>query len=270
MMKSKFKFSILLVAATVAAGCGRTSSASSSDSIPNDSLPAGISSIIDAVANNDAKRFSELVSYPIARPYPLQDIRDAKEMQSYYSKLVDDSLKNVITGSSPENWGEYGWRGWTLDDGQYIWVDSLIYDIPYVSREELLERQKIVSSEMNTLWPEMRQGWEPEFCLRADSGQFFRIDSSVGSKTPKEYRLAVYSKGQKPDSRPFRILSGKMDVEGTANNRVFRFFSGKGDEILFLPDQTDDSNLKIIDRNENGKETEIAVKKAYWAELFQN
>ena len=81
----------------------------------NDSIPATVKQLVRSVADGDSIQFARLVSYPLKRPYPLHDIENADQMAHYYREMVDDSLRNAILESSPEDWGEYGWRGWSVN-----------------------------------------------------------------------------------------------------------------------------------------------------------
>lgn len=95
--------SLLLLFGLAAGGCGRGSAKSPErDPVAGmDSLPEEVQSVIRAVVNNDSVAFSSLVNYPLARPYPLHDIKDSVEMRSYFPVLVDDSLRKVIAESAP-------------------------------------------------------------------------------------------------------------------------------------------------------------------------
>ena len=45
-------------------------------------------------------------------------------MVAYYPTLIDDTLKKTIEEAPDSTWQEQGWRGWTLYDGSYIWIDN--------------------------------------------------------------------------------------------------------------------------------------------------
>ena len=126
----------------------------------SDSLPTEVKLLVRAIADDDSVGFANMVSYPLQRPYPLRDIDGADQMKSYYKELVDDSLRNVITQAEPKRWSKYGWRGWTLDDGRYIWVDEGVYDVQYLSQKEIkmidsLIREEILSIEAGISVPTM-------------------------------------------------------------------------------------------------------------------
>lgn len=234
----------------------------------SDSIPESVKRAVKAVANDDSIGFASAVSYPLERPYPLRDIANEKEMRSYYHKMVDDSLKNVVAKSGPEKWGEYGWRGWSLDNGQYLWIDDGIYDVQYLSQAEKAEKDKLASDEIKSLEPSMREGWQPVTCLQdKEKGTIYRIDKSnpQPAVNPDKYRLAIYDKGMDLKSKPTSILYGEEDQGGSAINSIYTFATNKGEELTIETDCPENDSPILI--NPNGSEVELT--KVYWRELVK-
>lgn len=222
---------------TLLCSCGSRSNGSTtaiSDSIPTDSLPVDVTDIVKAVSTDDSVSFSSHVNYPLERPYPLKDIKDEKEMKAYYPVLVDDSLRHVISRSGNSEWKESGWRGWTVKDGQYIWIDGAVYEVNYISAKERSMQDSLIRREKESLPPHLRSGWMPEWVMEdVAEGTVYRIDADSlamaalkkGSVEEGEYRLSVYLKGGDLRRQPEKILKGRRRVEGTVGNVNYHFDS---------------------------------------------
>lgn len=219
---------------TMLCSCGgKSSNASVSDSIEvNDSLPVDVTDIVKAVANDDSISFSSHVNYPLERPYPLHDIQNETEMKAYYPVLVDDSLRKVIAKSSTSEWSEAGWRGWTVKDGQYLWIDGDVYSVNYLSSREKLMKDSLVKKEKASLHAKLRSGWTPQWVMEdVTEGTVYRIDAdsvSLASSDPNAtdggiYRLAVYQKGGDLSRHPERVLRGTRKAEGSMGSTFYYF-----------------------------------------------
>lgn len=234
----------------------------------NDTLPDPIKRLVKAVADNDAKSFAGLVSYPLERPYPLRDIVDSIRMTEYYSTLVDDSLKQLITTSKPDDWSEFGWRGWTVGDGQYLWIDDNLYAVNYLSAKEAKELDKLIDQEINSLPENMRQGWKPVVALSEETGNgLYRIDYRQGPADSEIYRLAVYDSVAVNQAMPVMLLTGHKETEGTASVSTYIFTDDDGDEAVFEPEPTD-SDTRQMTITQNGRSRTFTVKKVYWRDYL--
>ncbi len=265
---------ITLITATGLAlsGCTGKNPASAgnakADPVRTDTLPPIVNELLRTVEANDSAGFAAIVSYPLARPYPLKDIPDAESMKAYYPVLMDDSIRTVLTSSSPADWEEYGWRGWAVADGQYVWVNEGLYDIPYVSRAELATLRRLIISEMESLDPSLRGAWKPESCL-TDSvdGAVYRIDAASDGAPTAIYRLAVYPRGTDLHRRPTRVMKGHRNSEGSAGEITYRF--------VYRNPETQDSDIYEIEvfSQETGKPRlyhhghNRDLKRTYWRDL---
>lgn len=262
-------FSFTLSFLTLVACAGKQSSESKVAEIEaSDSLPQSVKILVRAVADGDSSAFASIVSYPLERPYPLRDIKDSVEMVKYYNVIVDDSLHHVLTTSSPDKWNEYGWRGWTVNNGEYLWIDENLYDIGYLSKEEIKERDRLIAEEIASLPTGMREGWTPVVCLKATDGKsFYRIDSHPGPGEGDMYRLSIYDLSTPLNGSPALILTGYSETEGTANTTTYHFSDEQGEEALYEADITDSSTPKLV-FTLKGKSTEVEVEKAYWRDIL--
>ncbi|MDE7402059.1 MAG: hypothetical protein K2M87_01455 [Muribaculaceae bacterium] len=231
----------------------------------SDSLPTGVKRLVRTIADNDSDGFAKLVSYPLQRPYPLHDIENEDQMRHYYHKLVDDSLRNTVTKSGPAHWSEFGWRGWSLDDGTYVWVDDNVYAVNYVSRHEQRMLDSLRSAEVRSLPESIRNGWQPVLCLRSSSdGTVYRIDSRTAKTddNSNHYRLAVYNGGTGLDRVPGKLLDGSMQSEGTIGNIIYEFHDAAGTSLYIEPDSPDGGS-----RLYNSQDSVVMLQRAYWHQL---
>lgn len=257
----------LCMAIVPLAGCSNNTSSSASASIfSSDSIPQSVKELVKAVDKNDSVKFASLVSYPLARPYPLHDIENEAQMKQYYSVMVDDSLKKVIARSVPDNWSDEAWRGWTLLDGQYVWLDENLYDVPYLSAKEKQHRDALLDKELASLHPSLGRGWTPEFCLKSPlTGTLYRVDAKDIDGIQK-YRMAIFDNGVALRSKPSGILYGVKDEEGSADYPTYVFTSESGTQYSFSPDDpgADDGAGMRLDITTPRSHEHIAVEKAYW------
>lgn len=274
-------FASIIASGTLLCSCGsRTSKSSDSLTVAaTDSLPVDVSDVVKAVAADDSVTFSSHVNYPLERPYPLPDIKDEKEMKAYYPVLVDDSLKNVLAHSAPAEWSEEGWRGWTVKDGQYLWIDGDVYEVNYVSSREKSLRDSLIRREKESLPADLRSGWLPEWVMEDEAeGTLYRIDAdslalasaSMEVADGGSYRLAVYKKGSDLRREPGRILRGKRKIEGTVGNVSYYFsdrpISEASDSVEYVFDlySEETGGPRLHHRGKKNDVTDHDLRKVYW------
>lgn len=234
----------------------------------NDSIPVSVKSLVRAVKSGNAADFAELVSYPLERPYPLKDIASEEEMKAYYPILVDDSLRNVIVGSKADSWGEYGWRGWSVDGGEYLWIDDDIYAVTYVSKREQQMIDSLTNIEISSLPLNLRNGWKPIMALKsADKTNVYRIDMRTDGKQRggHHYRLSIYNDDGNLRKNPDQIYDGVIEIEGSANLVRYIFHDKNGVEYDILPESPSLGGPVMILPNDST----IELDKAYWHELIK-
>lgn len=235
-------------------------------------VSAPIKKIVRAVADNDSAQFASLVSYPLPRPYPLHDIVNEGEMQEYYHILVDDSLRNVITRNGPENWDHTGWKGWSLDEGNgsVVWIDSLLYDVPYVSDAERQMLNDARKRDMESIEEGFRAGWEPVAALKATDGHILRIDAREGldNTAPGNVRLLVYAPDSDLSGIPEKVMTGSLSTEGSAMSPIYGFTDSTGNSAIWEADPSDMEEAAVVFTTSAGTSIRIPASKIYWLDLI--
>lgn len=231
----------------------------------SDSIPAQVKQLIRSVAEDDTASFARLVSYPLARPYPLRDLNSPEELERYYAQMIDDSLKTALTTSKVSDWEEFGWRGWSFKNGEYIWLDENLYDLPYVSGREHQMLDSLVKEEMASLHPSLRDGWLPTGAMRSLDGKMIgRIDSQKTSDGDPLFRLSLYRDGADLSGMPTDIFTGHRLIEGTAQTYIYEFADQTGRNALFEPDVPDGSDPQLEISSAKGSHDTISVQRIYW------
>ena len=235
----------------------------------SDSVPVIAKQIVRAVADSDAPAFARLVDYPLERPYPLPDVADEHAMISYYPVLVDDSLHRVVTTSPPSAWSQLGWRGWTLLDGRYLWVDQSVYSVSYVSGRERVMLDSLVRLELASLAPSLRGDWIPVMCLRAVGGTaVYRIDLAKGAHKGPAYRLAKFTSPAVMRQAPALTMTGYVAVEGSSGIATYHFRACDGETVSYTPFPADGSQPTLDATLPSGRDTAIAVSPSRWLDLL--
>lgn len=262
-----------------------------------DAAPRIVTLVTSAVRDGDKARFASAVAYPLARPYPLKDITDSAAMVDYYPVLVDDSLKHVIAKAALQRWSNNGFRGWTLDNGEYVWLDDSIYSVNYTSVAEQALRSMLAREEIESLAQPMRQGWVPAFCLYGvDNGYLYRVDMSdntvitdsladrvntapgddvmvqpdaAASNDSSLYRLAIYRRDDNLHGEPWITMTGRLTIEGSEGNRIYNFNDTLGDTAQYAYDRVNDEDQpEIVIIAAGQPEVRHKVRRAYWRDYL--
>ena len=110
-----------------------------------------VARLVKSVKDGNAAEFASLCRYPIERAYPLHDIVDSADMVCRYVQIFDDEIRNAVSRSKKEDWGGINWKGYTLDDGSWLWIDDDVYQIPYHSKAEKKQREELIKKDLATL-----------------------------------------------------------------------------------------------------------------------
>lgn len=231
----------------------------------NEGLPQEIREIAIAIIKDSPQEFASVISYPIERPYPLKNVKDSTEMVKYYPTLMDDTIKKAVKESPDSAWQYCGWRGWTLNNGSYFWIDDgKIYEVTYTSTKENIMLDSLRNIEISTLEPSLQAGWTPVMCVQdTDSGELFRIDLQDGTNPPI-YRLAGYNPGADLSGEPEYILYGSLELEGSMANRFYHFIGEDGSTAQYSPDVISNEDTPQIEIEIKGHAKRYKAKPDYW------
>lgn len=234
-------------------------------------LPPQVRPVAEAILNDDSVMFAELMYYPIARPYPLRDVEDKDAMTSYYPTLVDEPLRHAVEVAADTAWHDDGWRGITLDNGQYMHIDDgRVYSIDYISQRESQMLDSLRTAEIQSLEPSLRDGWVPVACvIDTVSHAIFRIDFKRDTE-PQVYRLAGYAAGTNLSGAPTIILFGTLELDGSMGNRFYHFSDQEGTTAEYEPDTCSDEDSPSIRIDHNGSERRYRAKPGYWLDHIRH
>lgn len=230
------------------------------------SLPEEVRPVAEAIIEDSPQKFAAAVSYPVERPYPLRNIKDSAEMVRYYPKIVDKKLKKAVSEAPDSVWQQAGWRGWTLGNGSYFYIDSgKIYEMGYLSDDENVMLDSLRDEEISTLEPSMRAGWTPVMCIiDTVSAAIFRIDAQ-DETNPPVYRLSGYADTTDLSATPNLVLYGHLALEGSMGNRFYEFTDSLGETTAYYsPDVISDEDEPAIEVDRNGKARRYPAKPDYW------
>ncbi|MBD5298417.1 MAG: hypothetical protein HDS22_00355 [Bacteroides sp.] len=256
-----------LVIVAAVGGCTRPKEEIDHDNLPEDVKEAAMAIIVDSPA-----KFASAVNYPLPRPYPLHDIKDSAEMVGYYNTLVDDSLKHKVKQTPDSLWQSVGWRGWTLDDGSYLWIDEgKVYQVNYLSKRENELLDSLRTEEISSLQPDMRPGWIPVLCIiDSVNNEIFRIDSDE-TLSPPQYRLAGYGSDADLSGTPSIVLYGNLDYEGSMAVRYYHFEDSIGNSADYSPDiVSEEDTIPEFELTHSGKVKKVKVRPGYWLDHIKS
>lgn len=261
-MNTKVKILILLPLSFSLLSCN---SKKEKEKIARPDLPQEVRPIAEAIENESPEQFAASVTYPIERPYPLHNVNDSAEMVSYYKEMVDAPLKKAVKEQPDSAWQQEGWRGWTLDNGAYFWIDAgKIYEVTYLSAKENRMLDSLQHEEISTLQVSLQKDWRPVACITDSiSGTIFRIDTRDGTEPPV-YRLAGYTAETDLSGEPSLILYGTLELEGSMGNRYYRFSDDNGTTAEYTPDVADEDEKPQIEIDRRGKAKKYMAKPSYW------
>lgn len=214
-----------------------------------------IKTITEAVRDNDARKFASVVNYPLQRPYPLHDVKNAGEMQKYYPTLVDNKLRKTVTQADSTDWNDMGWKGHVLGNGQMMVDEDGLYAVNYVSPAEASMRDSLRRAEIASLPETLRGAWTPVGAFYdATNSKVYRVDVLNDGRT---YRLAEFP-ARNIRQKPLRVLTGTKNVEGSAESVSYNFQDG----VTLIPEDMQ-TGQPVLQQGENS----IPLQSVYWLDL---
>ena len=251
-----------------------------------------IGAIMKSIADGDANTLASLAIYPIERRYPLRNIASSSDMVKRFAKIFDQKFRDRMKSSKASDWHSYGWRGYSYGEDNALWVYDSLTIINYYSPQEKGLYDQLVKKEMGSLHKSLRgDGWFPFCCYKNKTdGSIVRVDirarkmlkeenlhkDGVALQYPQlqafkvrgdeEFRLSIYPQGTALKGKPQTVMSGYVDIGGSANMMDFVFKNGNI-EIEF-GDSFYEEGKQFLMIKMDEKETQHEIESCYWLDLL--
>ena len=213
-------------------------------------LKESLARLLHAIAEGDRKYVANHILYPIriGEGYPLDSVRNKRDMLRLYDKVFDDSLISVM--KRHQDLSEYQWSpdevdDWycTLERGEYIWFSKdnqdncYIKSINYISAWEQEEGKRLWEDEISSLHESLQTKGidnchrQLPFIVQRDKHTiwFCRIDDICGDDAVFDYhgkkypsRLALYRNHIGYRQKPDYVYYGQYDY--AARNWWYTFY----------------------------------------------
>jgi len=252
-----------------------------------------IGAIMKSIADGDAKTLASLTKYPIERRYPLRNIISSSDMLKRFDLVFDQKFRDRMKSSKASDWHSYGWRGYSYGEDNALWVYDSLTIINYYSAQEKALYDQLVKKEMASLHESLRgNGWYPFCCYKNKTdGSIVRVDirarkmlkeenlhkDGVALQYPQlqafkvrgdeEFRLSIYPKGTALKGKPQTVMSGYVDIGGSANMMDYVF--KKGDFKFEFGDSFYEDGKQILMIKKDGNETQHEIESCYWLDLIK-
>ena len=251
-----------------------------------------IGAIMKSIADGDANTLASLAIYPIERRYPLRNIASFSDMVKRFDQIFDQKFRNRMKSSKASDWHSYGWRGYSYGEDNALWVYDSLTIINYYSAQEKALYDQLVKKEMASLHESLRgNGWYPFCCYKnLTDGSIVRVDiraretkeeknfhmDGVALAYPQlqafkirgdeEFRLSIYPKGLGLKEKPQMVLTGYVEIGGSANMMDY-IFKKENYEIEFGDSFYEDGKQLLMIKKED-KETQHEIESCYWLDLI--
>lgn len=252
-----------------------------------------IGAIMKSIADGDTKTLAALAIYPIERRYPLHNIVSPSDMVKRFDLIFDQKFRDRMKSSKASDWHSYGWRGYSYGEDNALWVYDSLTIINYYSAQEQALYDQLVKKEMGSLHKSLRgDGWFPFCCYKNKTdGSIVRVDirarkmlkeenlhkDGVALQYPQlqafkvrgdeEFRLSIYPKGTALKGKPQTVMSGYVDIGGSANMMDYVF--KKGDFKFEFGDSFYEDGKQILMIKKDGNETQHEIESCYWLDLIK-
>lgn len=189
-----------------------------------------IAAIIAAFEDDDKAAIASLVSYPLARAYPVPAINNEAELIERFEQVFDQQLIAQIAGSDIDtDWDKVGWRGIMLNSG-VVWVDieGKIIGLNYQTAKEQQLAKRLIAADKQGLHPSINSFVEPILDWQTAK---FRIH--IDDLGDSNYRYASWSIDKKTSDKPDITLDhGDIKFDGSGGNHSYTFKNGRYSYVL--------------------------------------
>jgi len=250
--------------------------------------------IMKSIADGDARKLASLCCYPISRRYPLHDIVNSSDMIQRFNQIFDKDFRKRMKSSTAADWSCGGWRGYAYGEDLLLWVYDSLTMIDYYSPQEEKLYKQLVTKEMKSLHKSLNgKGWFPYCCFKDKTdGSIIRVDIKAREETKEEnfhidkvalkypqihsfklngdeeFRMAIYPKKSNLADKPQLILSGYVEIGGSANFRDYYFKDNKG-LVITYGDLSYEGDKMMMNIKNKKEETSHEIASCYWLDLIK-
>ena len=181
-------------------------------------VDANLTAIMQSIIKGDCDALAAVTHFPIWRPYPEKDIANKEELKALFHVFFDDKIRRNLKRFTAADWEQVGWRGYMLNNGEYLWADDFgkLSTICYQSAALGKMRKSLYKEELQNI--EEASGWIPEICfVAADSSIFIRIEDYDNAK-----RLHLFFRDTTIQASNL-IFNGAAVSEGSGGNISYLF-----------------------------------------------
>jgi hypothetical protein len=212
--------------------------------------------ILNLIAQNKSVELSKIVEYPLKRPNPIPDIKNAKEFVAYYPNLFGTKFKKLIPKfSQKEVFVKNDLYGMVSDvfTGE-IWFDETgkIVSINYFSDKEMALEKSLTKMVQSVIHPSVNQ-WESNVFVGQSKNLLVRVDRLSNG----DLRYVSWSKGKSISQKPDLVIpDGEMVQEGTLGGKFWRFKNNDWEYSIVNQEacaNCDENSYELV-LTENGKE----------------
>lgn len=180
-----------------------------------------VARFVDAVRGKDVDLLTEIIHFPIPRPYPLPAVT-RYEFHRRYEEIFDEEFTRKVAGAA--DYGRIGWRGLQLGAG-LVWFDDSgrVRRINHTSAVGRRERARLIELERGGLHESLRDYLAP--ILDAETCTYrVRIDAMEDGGG--RVRYAAWGVDAHHGSPPDVVLYGTGHVEGSMGETSYYFANG--------------------------------------------
>ncbi len=191
-----------------------------------------VEQFVSLVKNDDRKKLSGKVLYPLPRTHPLLPVADKQDFLNRYDEILDADFRQMIVSSDPvKDWESVGAKGIMFNRGK-LWLDfsGSLFAVNHQSEAEKAQIAEIMIGQNLDLHESVRVYEKAILELKTKSYQV-RIDN-LGSYN---YRYTAWSINKDTKEEPDLILKeGQKHYEGSGGNSRYEFKNGKYRYEVFI------------------------------------
>lgn len=214
-----------------------------------------VARFVGAVRGEDVDLLTEIIHFPVPRPYPLPAVT-RYEFHRRYEEIFDEEFLRKVAGAA--DYGRIGWRGLQLGAG-LVWFDDSgrARRINHTSAVERRERARLIELERGGLHESLRDYRAPildaETCTHR-----FRIDAMEDGG--RRVRYAAWDVDAHHGSPPDVVLYGTGRVEGSMGEASYYFADGAYRYLVCCGGEwgADDHRLNVYRAHQDGSREDLS------------